>query len=93
MNPSTPSAGGYWKLLASTMAVLVIWLGVLPWIGQLAPVEQHLQTLRDSHVDAGAMFYSELDPRVFPDREALREFLHSRSARTLTRHSPPPSHD
>lgn len=77
--PPVAKTAGFWRLLVSIFLLLVIWLGVLPRIGQLAPVAQHLQTLRDHHIDAGTMFYSELDPRVFPDQADLNDFLHSRS--------------
>ena len=79
--PAGPAPHGLFKLLASTAIVLAIWLGVLPGIARMEPVESHLQMLREHHIDAGAMFYSELDSRVFPDWDELDEFLRDRGGK------------
>lgn len=81
MDQPAAAPNGLIKLLASIVVVLAIWLGVLPYIAKLAPVEAHLQTLRENHIDAGVMFYSELDPRNFPDWDELDEFLRQRGGK------------
>lgn len=67
------------RLIVILICIAVIWLGALPWIGRLPAVEKHLQTLRDGHIDAGVMFYSEFDSRVIPDRAQVKEFLKTRN--------------
>ena len=86
MSPPAGNTAGFARLLACLAILLVIWLGVLPRIAQLPPVEAHLRMMRENHVDAGVIFYSELDPRLFPDSESLNQMLEERGA-TLTKRS------
>lgn len=84
MNRPAGTPKGVVKLLACLSVLLVLWLGVLPWIAQLPPVESHLRTLRENHVDAGVMFYSELDPRVFPDGDPMKKVQPKRPSKETT---------
>jgi len=81
MNIFSEPSRGIMKLIASIAVVLVIWLGILPRVARIKPVQAHLQQLEDSHVDAGVIFYSELDPRVFPEPDALNQLLRERGAK------------
>ncbi|WP_437228546.1 hypothetical protein SH661x_000962 [Planctomicrobium sp. SH661] len=66
------------RLLVCLACIAILWLGVLPWVGRLPPVEAHLNFMRENHIDAGAMFYSELDERVFPEKSTVTELLQRR---------------
>jgi len=79
MKPLSQQFRGILRLLASIGVVLIIWMGILPQVAQLEPVQTHLRQLENRNIDAGAMFYSELDQHLFPSQETLREILHQQS--------------
>ena len=49
--------------IAVLMSVALVWLVVLPWLGQRAPIRKHIDALHAADINASAMFYSELDCR------------------------------
>lgn len=52
------------RYVTATIAIIslsLIWLVVLPWLGERTIVRQHVETLHAADVNASAMFYSELD--------------------------------
>jgi len=51
------------RLIQWIIASSVIWLVVLPWIARWEAVERHLRFLEERHIDASAMFYTELESR------------------------------
>lgn len=61
------------RLLAAAAIMAIVWLKLLPWIGACPPVRERLDRLADHHIDAGAMFYTELDVRLFPLKHADQE--------------------
>lgn len=46
---------------ASVATVAIVWLVILPWLGQQSPIRQHVDALHAADINASAMFYSELD--------------------------------
>ncbi len=43
------------------VSMALFWLIVLPWIGQQAPVREHVDRLHAADINASAMFYTELE--------------------------------
>ncbi len=52
--------------ISLTIIASVIWLVVLPWIARWESVERHLRFLEERHIDASAMFYTELESYRVP---------------------------
>lgn len=52
---------GRTRLAACVATVLVVWLGVLPWIGRREPVADRIEWLEQKGIDPSAMYYTELD--------------------------------
>ena len=59
------------KLIFGLIAIACVWLMLLPRLGQLPPVKQHIQHMEDKDIVVDAMFYTELnwDP---PSRAVIR---------------------
>lgn len=52
------------KLLSaglSLVAIALVWLVFLPWLGQRPAVRRHVDALHAADINASAMFYSELE--------------------------------
>lgn len=49
------------KLLASTAIIVLLWCGIFPLLSRLGPIEKHIDSMDANGIDAGAMFYTELD--------------------------------
>lgn len=49
------------KLALSIIGLCGLWLVVLPWIARQPRMAAHLQWLEDQGIDAGAMYYTELE--------------------------------
>ena len=47
--------------IAMLMSMALMWLVVLPWLGQQAPIRKHVDALHAADINASAMFYSELE--------------------------------
>jgi hypothetical protein len=52
---------GLLKGLVAVSSLGLIWLVILPWLGERAAVRYHVETLHAADVNASAMFYSELE--------------------------------
>lgn len=62
--PSRPAQGGLQRWLSAAavgLAVALLWLVVLPWLGDCQPIRQHVDALHAADINASAMFYSELE--------------------------------
>lgn len=51
---------GWLKLLAVGSALGVVWLYVLPHIAEIPSVKHHIELLERRNINAGAMFYTEV---------------------------------
>ena len=63
-----------WIRLSITLVVIAItWLGILPWLGRLPLVEEHIARQQRLGIDPSAMFYTELEimPEIAHRRERL----------------------
>lgn len=49
------------KLLVLSTLLIVIWLVVLPWIGRLPAVSDHIERMKSNRIHPDAMFYTELE--------------------------------
>ncbi|MGB7325287.1 MAG: hypothetical protein WBD31_10490 [Rubripirellula sp.] len=65
------------KLASCVLAIAVIWLVVLPWIGRRAVVSERIDWLDSKGIDASAMYYTELD--------AMQPILQKLNRRDLAR--------
>ena len=54
---------GIRALLGMVLAIVTIWMVVLPAAAKLPTVRNHLEFLESHRVNAAAMFYTELEPR------------------------------
>ena len=50
-------------MLGMIVAIVTIWMVVLPAAAKLPTVQNHLEFLESHRVNAAAMFYTELEPR------------------------------
>jgi hypothetical protein len=66
MNLLAPRNKGRQFLLLATLLVGT-WLVVLPWIGRLPGVSDHIQTMKDLRIHPDAMFYTELESSSIRD--------------------------
>lgn len=55
MNRKLFSAG------VSMLAIALVWLVFLPWLGERPAVRSHVDRLHAANINASAMFYSELE--------------------------------
>lgn len=71
--PTRP-AGGCLRLSAGLLCVWLFMFVVAPWVRTLGPVEEVLDFVESRDIDAGALFYTEVDE--FADAEvAVRDAL------------------
>lgn len=49
------------KLVLGSLAIAVVWLWLLPLIAQNPVVERHMRLLDERNINAGAMFYTEVE--------------------------------
>lgn len=61
MNQSGQGLRGWRRLGAACAALLMIWGVVLPAVGQLPLVSEHVDWLEQQQIDPSAMYYTELD--------------------------------
>lgn len=60
---SREGAVGCLKLLAAGAIVAVVWLWFLPFLAGTETVVKHTQLLDEYNINAGAMFYTEVQER------------------------------
>ena len=61
MKPTAPSMGWRWtRLAATTVAVFVVWGVVLPKLGGVPQVADHISSQQRLDIDPSALFYTEL---------------------------------
>jgi len=58
--PPNPSAALGRLALAST-SIALVWLGLLPRIGAVAPVARHVRRMEEGGINPAAMVYTELE--------------------------------
>ncbi|MCU0707677.1 MAG: hypothetical protein MUF23_05250 [Pirellula sp.] len=54
-------SSGWWKLIAASAVLMVIWMILLPWLGQLSPVRDHIRHMQEKGIRPDAMYYTELE--------------------------------
>lgn len=54
-------SGGAIRLLAAVLGIVLMWGVVLPWMGSWGVVRAHLELLERENINAGAMFYTEVE--------------------------------
>lgn len=55
-----------WLRLGIAVGVMaLIWLVVLPRLGETPPIKRHIETMKAAGIDPSAMFYTELEPHLF----------------------------
>lgn len=61
-----PNARGIGQLMLAAALLAAAWLVVLPWVGELPGVEDHIEHMRQKRIHPDAMFYTELEelPRL-----------------------------
>ena len=59
--PAGSTNSGWRKLAAIVAAITVLWLFVLPEIGELEAMQSAIQTREARGIDSGAMFYTDLE--------------------------------
>jgi len=57
----TKTQGRTRDLIIATILIVAAWGIVLPWIGNLPGIREHIQTMRQEHIHPDAMFYTELE--------------------------------
>lgn len=61
-DPSNPGLlNGCGRLLLAVCAVAAVWLALLPWLAQQPHIAEHIRDLEVRGIDAGAMYYTDLD--------------------------------
>jgi hypothetical protein len=68
-----------WSSLAAAIAViLIVWMGVLPWVGSRGSVQSRIDALDRQGIDPAALFYTDLDAmqRVESDLMAITQSHH-----------------
>ncbi len=45
----------------AVLSIALVWLVVLPWVGEQAAVRRHVDRLHAADINASAMFYTELE--------------------------------
>lgn len=58
---------GFGRLAIGVIALMWIWLCLLPRIGQIDPVNKMIQRHRESGIDPSIMFYTEIDHLEYRD--------------------------
>jgi hypothetical protein len=73
--PTSRQLAGWVKLVCALAILGIIWLVVLPFIGQLPAVAQHIEDQQRRNIDPSAMYYSELEimPAIAHRVERLQE--------------------
>jgi len=63
------------RFVGALLAIGVVWLGVLPWIGLQPAVDNHIKFQQHLGIDPSAMFYTELEiiPAIAHHGERLNE--------------------
>lgn len=69
------------KLIVAGMTLIAVWCVLLPCIGQLPWIRNHIQTMQEKGVHPDAMYYTELDsnPPEATEFESHRSELSSPS--------------
>lgn len=57
----TKTQGKKRTLIIATLLLVATWGIVLPWIGNLPGIREHIQSMRLKHIHPDAMFYTELE--------------------------------
>ena len=51
----------WFRLTFAILALLVIWLIVLPYLSRWPPIENHIAEMQANNIEVDAMFYTELN--------------------------------
>jgi hypothetical protein len=49
------------NLVVAILLLVASWMVVLPWVGGLPGIREHIQSMRQKHIHPDAMFYTELE--------------------------------
>jgi len=49
------------KLILGSLLIVFVWMWVLPRVAQTPAVQKHMRLLDDRNINAGAMFYTEVE--------------------------------
>lgn len=52
------------QLVVAAMAIAVAWLVILPQLGELGPIADHLERLDRHGIEADAMYWTELESSI-----------------------------
>jgi hypothetical protein len=55
------NAKGWLSLCLGALAILIVWMLVLPWIGSRTSVQRQIDSLDRQGVDPAALFYTDLE--------------------------------
>lgn len=72
-NPRAVRNRGRLRFVAWTATLLVVWLVILPSIGRLTSVREHVARLEAARIDPSAMYYTELE-MMNDVRESVHDF-------------------
>jgi hypothetical protein len=69
------NAKGWLSLCLGALAILIVWMLVLPWIGSRRSVQSRIDSLNRQGVDPAALFYTDLEAmqRIESDLAAISE--------------------
>lgn len=51
-----------WSLIACVLTAVIVWLAILPRLGQQAAIRRHIERNRANRIEPDAMFYTEVGP-------------------------------
>jgi 4-amino-4-deoxy-L-arabinose transferase-like glycosyltransferase len=54
-------SGGWFRLMVWVLGMVLVWSVFLPWVGRWWVVREHLELMERSNINAGAMFYTEVE--------------------------------
>lgn len=54
-------SAGWIRLMVLVLGIVLIWSVFLPWVGRWLVVREHLELMERSNINAGAMFYTEVE--------------------------------
>ena len=90
LNNTTRSRRGRWAGFAGGCLLLgLIWMVLLPWIGQQERVQRDLQQLDQLGVNAGALYYTDL--RILPELLRRLDRIHREEPAVFWRPGVPPA--
>lgn len=54
-------SAGWFRLMVLVLGIVLVWSVLLPWVGRWSVVREHLELMERSNINAGAMFYTEVE--------------------------------